>query len=189
MKFKNPGIEINESDLISGCKTGDGVSRRYLYEIFAPKMMGICFRYTCDMQVSEDLLHDGFIRVYEAIRLFQYRGPGSLKAWMGKIFTNIALDYLRKNSFKESVSLDEIEEPENLLEENFETIPTAVLMRFLAELPEGYRTVFNLYAFEEMSHKEIAGLLHINESSSRSQLTRAKTILAKKIKTYICQHE
>jgi RNA polymerase sigma-70 factor (ECF subfamily) len=189
MKFKNPAIEIDETDLVSGCKTGDNSSRRYLYEIFAPKMMGICFRYTGDMQASEDLLHDGFIRVYEAIRVFQYRGNGSLKAWMGKIFTNIALDYLRKNSFIEPVSLSDIEEPEVLLEDDFETIPTDVLMHFLTELPEGYRTVFNMYTFEEMSHKEIAGLLHINESSSRSQLTRAKTILAKKIKTYICQHE
>jgi RNA polymerase sigma-70 factor (ECF subfamily) len=188
MKFKSSAVEINELDLVSGCKREDNVSRRYLYEIYAPQMMGICYRYTGDREVSEDLLHDGFIRIFESIHIFQYRGNGSLKAWMGRIFTNVALEYLRKNSLVDPVPLDEIEEPATVSENNFEIIPIEILMRFVTELPEGYRTVFNLHVFEEMSHKEIAKILHINESSSRSQLTRAKAILSGRVKAYI-NHE
>jgi RNA polymerase sigma-70 factor (ECF subfamily) len=185
MKFKSPVIEIDELDLISGCKQGDNVSRRYLYEVYAPKMMSICYRYTGDVEVSEDLLHDGFIRVFSAIQLFRYKGEGSLKAWMSMVFANLALEYLRKNSFKDSVPFEEIEELEYVSEKELEVISTDVLMSFLTELPEGYRTVFNLHIFEKRSHKEIAGLLQINESTSRSQLARAKVILSKKIKAYI----
>jgi RNA polymerase sigma-70 factor (ECF subfamily) len=151
-------------------------------------MMGICYRYTGDRQVSEDLLHDGFIKIFESIHTFQYRGNGSLKAWMCRVFANTALEYLRKNSLREPVPLDEIEEPATFSEKDFEIIPVEILMRFVTELPEGYRTVFNLHILEELSHKEIAAMLHINESSSRSQLARAKAILSRKVKTFI-NHE
>lgn len=176
---------MNEKDLVSGCQRGDNASRRYLYENYAQRMMGICFRYTGDLQASEDLLHDGFIKIFESFSSFQYRGEGSLKAWMSRVFANIALEHLRKNSLKEPISLEEWQETESVSERDFETIPNDVLMSFITELPDGYRTVFNLNTFEEMSHKEIADLLQINESSSRSQLARAKSILAGKVKTYI----
>jgi RNA polymerase sigma-70 factor (ECF subfamily) len=148
-------------------------------------MLGVCYRYTGNRQVSEDLLHDGFIRVFESIRAFQYRGEGSLKAWISKIFVNVSLEYLRANAQKTTVPLEEWKESESFPDEELESIPADVLMRFITELPAGYRTVFNLYVFEEMPHKEIAGILHINEASSRSQLARAKSFLAKKIKKYI----
>jgi RNA polymerase sigma-70 factor (ECF subfamily) len=180
---------ISEEDLVTGCKRRDNVSRRYLYNAYAKTMMGICYRYTGDVPVAEDLLHDGFIRIFESIHTFQYRGTGSLRAWMSRIFANLALEYLRKNSWKESISLEDWQETDDLIDEtDLEIIPTDVLMGFVAELPVGYRTIFNLNTFEELSHKEIAQLMHINESSSRSQLSRARTILTTKVKAYICQY-
>jgi len=146
-------------------------------------MLGICYRYTGNKQVSEDLLHDGFIRVFESIRLFQYRGAGSLQAWIRKIFVNVSLEYVRTQ--KSTVPMEEWKEPESIPDEEFESVPADVLMRFITELPTGYRTVFNFYVFEEMSHKEIAEILHIHEASSRSQFARAKALLAQKVKAYL----
>ena len=179
---------MNEKELVSGCQKGDNVCRHHLYNNYARQMMGICYRYTGDIQTSEDILHDGFIKIFESIQFFQYRGEGSLKAWISKIFANLSLEYLRKSNLQEPLPLEEWEETLPVSEKDFETIPSEILMRFVAELPEGYRTVFNLNTFEDMSHKEIAEMLHINESSSRSQLARAKAILANKVKVYISQN-
>jgi RNA polymerase sigma factor, sigma-70 family len=179
---------MNEKELVSGCQKGDNACRHHLYNNYAQQMMGVCYRYTGDMQTSEDLLHDGFIKIFESIQSFQYRGEGSLKAWISKIFTNLSLEHIRKSYLKEPLPLEEWEETPSVSEKDFEIIPTEILMHFVAELPEGYRTVFNLNTFEEMSHKEIAKVLHINESSSRSQLARARAILADKVKIYIRQN-
>jgi len=108
-----------------------------------------------------------------------------LKAWIRKIFVNVSLEYLRANAQKATVSLEEWQEQASIQDEELESIPADVLMLFITELPVGYRTVFNFYVFEEMSHKEIAEILHINEASSRSQLARAKNLLAYKIKAYM----
>ena len=174
---------MNESVLVSDCARGDNNSRKQLYDTYAQQMMSICYRYTGDKEVSEDLLHDGFIRIFETIHQFQYRGEGSLKAWMSKIFVNIVLAYLKKQALWEPLSLDNYTET-NVEKETIDEVPNEVLIRFISELPAGYRTVFNQYVFEELSHKEIAQALGINESSSRSQLTRAKAILVNKIKEY-----
>ncbi|MDR1610026.1 MAG: sigma-70 family RNA polymerase sigma factor, partial [Candidatus Symbiothrix sp.] len=155
MKFSHRG-NIDEQELISGCIRGDNSIRHHLYERYARQMLGICYRYTGNREVSEDLLHDGFIRVFESIRVFRYRGNGSLKAWISKIFVNVSLEYLRANAQKATVPLEDWQETKIILDEELETIPTDVLMRFISELPTGYRTVLNLYIFEEMPHKEIA---------------------------------
>ncbi len=182
------GNEINEQKIVWGCRRGENDSRRQLYDIYARQMMKICYRYTGDMPVSEDLLHDGFLKVFESIDSFEYRGADSLKAWMSKIFVNIVLQYLRKNSLREEISIDEWEEPETVPEETYDLIPTDVLMQMIRELPVKYRTVFNLYTFEDYSHREIAARLDMNESTSRSQLTRARAMLLKKINAYTHQH-
>jgi RNA polymerase sigma-70 factor (ECF subfamily) len=184
-------IEMNELKLVNACREGDNAARKKLYEFYAQQMMGICFRYTGDAEISRDLLHDGFIKVFEAVRSFQYRGEGSLKAWMCRIFANTALEYLRKNSLKKEVTTpDDWSEVEIIDDEKeIDLIPNNVLMNFISDLPIGYRTIFNLYTFEELSHKEIGETLGINESSSRSQLSRAKNILTKKIREYIKLNE
>jgi RNA polymerase sigma-70 factor (ECF subfamily) len=176
---------MNELDLVTGCKKGDNDARRFLYDSYARQMMGLCYRYAGNRETAEDLLHDGFIRIYEAIGKFEYRGAGSLQAWMSRVFTNVSLEYLRRNQQWDILPIEEIqitEEPEN---EDYEVIPIETLLQFVAELPNGYRTVLNLFVFENKSHREIGELLNIGETTSRSQYLRAKNLLAKKVKKYI----
>ena len=172
---------------------GNNLCRKQLYELYAPKMMGICFRYAGNEHTAKDLLHDGFLKIFNSIQSFRYRGEGSLRAWMSKIFTNTCLEFLRKhnkNLAVECVFEDEKfghlipDDEETNSDEDLSLVPDEMLAEFIAELPAGYRTVFNLYVIEEASHKEIAEMLGINESSSRSQLSRAKNILSEKIKKY-----
>ena len=150
-------------------------------------MLGVCLRYTGDRDTAQDLLHDGFIKIFSSFDKFTWRGEGSLRAWMERVMVNTALQYLRKSDvLSQSTPWEEV--PEDYEEPDasaVEMIPQAVLMRFIEELPAGYRTVFNLYTFEEKSHKEIAQLLGINEKSSASQLFRAKSVLTKRVKEWI----
>jgi len=183
---------MNETELIDKCKSGENVARKRLYETYSRQMMAICYRYIGDKETSQDILHDGFIKIFTSINSFSYRGEGSLKAWMSRIFVNLSLEYLRKNEhiIKNSAPIEEWREADaDVEEEDIDQVPDEVLMEFISQLPEGYRAVFNMYTIEDMSHKEIGDALGINEASSRSQLSRAKTILVKKIQDYIKKHE
>ncbi len=157
-----------------------------LYEKYGGVLMAICLRYTGDREAAEDVLHDGFLRIFESIVQFTYQGEGSLKAWLSKVMVNEALGYLRKRNaqIQQEVLLDEIPDLPDADNENVEEIPRSALMKMIGELPEGYRTVLNLYVFEDKSHKEIASILGITEHTSSSQYYRAKTLLIKKIKEY-----
>ena len=164
---------MEELELSEQCRLGNNQARKELYEQYAGRMLGICLRYTGDRDTAQDLLH--------------WRGEGSLRAWMERVIVNTALQYLRKNDvMNQSAPLEELpekyEEPDV---SDVEAIPQRVLMQFIEELPAGYRTVFNLYTFEDKSHKEIAQVLGINEKSSASQLFRAKSVLAKRVKDWI----
>lgn len=178
---------MREEELSDRCRQGDNRARKELYELYAGRMLGVCLRYTGDRDMAQDLLHDGFLKVFASFDKFTWRGEGSLRAWMERVMVNTALQFLRKNDvLNQSLTLDEV--PENGDEPDasaVETIPQKVLMQFIGELPAGYRTVFNLYTFEEKSHKEIARELGINEKSSASQLFRAKNVLAKKVKEWM----
>ena len=178
---------MEELELSEQCRLGNNQARKELYEQYAGRMLGICLRYTGDRDTAQDLLHDGFIKIFSSFDKFTWRGEGSLRAWMERVMVNTALQYLRKSDvISQSTPLEEV--PEDYEEPDasaVEMIPQAVLMRFIEELPAGYRTVFNLYTFEEKSHKEIAQLLGINEKSSASQLTRAKATLATKVREWM----
>ena len=183
---------MEESELAERCKEGDRNAQKVLYEQYAGKILAICLRYAPDRPSAEDLLHDTFIKLFNSFDKFTWRGKGSLRAWMERVTINTALQYLRKNQemWAQNVSIDNVpnidEEP---APEEVQTIPQSVLLRFISELPKGYRTVFNLYTFEDKSHKEIAQILGINEKSSASQLSRAKVVLAQKIKKWIQQNQ
>ena len=178
---------MNELELSEQCRLGNNRARKELYEHYGGRLLGVCLRYTGDRDTAQDLLHDGFIKIFSSFDKFTWRGEGSLRAWMERVMVNTALQYLRKSDvISQSTPLEEV--PEDYEEPDasaVEMIPQAVLMRFIEELPAGYRTVFNLYTFEEKSHKEIAQLLGINEKSSASQLFRAKSVLAKRVKEWI----
>lgn len=176
---------MDDSQLISACKKQNRDAQKALYEKYAPIMMGVCMRYCGDVETARDLLHDGFIRVYTQIGSFS--GKGSFEGWLRRIFVNLALeDYRkekRKNLFLEEYGYmytsDAEDQEDDLLD--IEDIPREVVFEIIRKLPPGYRTVFNLYIFEDMSHKEIAEELGINEAASRSQFFRAKNLLKKKI--------
>ncbi len=179
--------KINEEQLVELCRQGDNRARKELYEQYAGRMLTICLRYTADRDAAQDLLHDGFIKIFHSFEKFTWRGDGSLRAWMERVFVNEALQWLRKgDGLNRTVALDEVQDiNEQPDEEDIEKIPHSVLLQFINELPMGYRTIFNLYTFENKSHKEIALLLGINEKSSSSQLFRAKSTLAKKVNEWL----
>ena len=181
-------MQTEEQILAERCRKGENTARKELYDRFAGRLLAICMRYVGDRETAEDLVHDAFLKIFGAFDRFSYRGPGSLRAWIERITVNVALEWLRNRNRLGTLELDEgpaaaeIAEPEP---GEVARIPQEVLMRFVAELPDGYRTVFNLYCIEERSHKEIAELLGINEKSSSSQLFRARTLLARRIKDYL----
>lgn len=176
---------MDNSQLISACKKHDRNAQRELYERFAPIMKVVCLRYCGDIETAHDLLHDGFIRVFTQIGSFT--GKGSFEGWLRRIFVNTALEYYRKekrkNVFFEEYSNMLIKEADDTTDDFFEIedISKDEIFEFIRSLPTGYRTVFNLYIFEEMSHKEIGEELGISEAASRSQFFRAKSLLKKKI--------
>ena len=149
---------MEEIELSEQCRLGNNRARKELYEQYAGRMLGICLRYTGDRDTAQDLLHDGFLKIFDSFDKFTWRGEGSLRAWMERVMVNTVLQYLRKNDvINQSTPLEELpEEYEEPDASDVEAIPQNVLMQFIEELPAGYRTVFNLYTFEDKSHKEIA---------------------------------
>lgn len=177
---------MNETEMVKRCAKGENFARKQLYERYAGQLLGICIRYSGDREVAKDILHDAFLNIFRSMDRFVWQGEGSLKAWMIRIVVNEALGYLRQQAtlLSREMALEEIPDVEDVQEESLETIPQNVLMEFIEELPIGYRTVFNLYVFEEKSHKEIAHLLGITEHASSSQLSRARALLIKKVNHY-----
>ena len=174
-------LHMEEQALVAGCVQGKSLYQRKMYEKYAPKMLGLCMRYAGDKEAARDLLHDGFIRLFEKIKT--YKGEGSLEGWIKKVFITTALEHLRKNKhdvmndYKEYSTTD----PE-LSHSAIEQMSANELMDMIAMLPEGFRTIFNLYVIEGYSHQEIAKLLNIQEVTSRSQYMRARTSLQEMIK-------
>lgn len=179
----------NEIELVEGCRAGMDSARRELYTLYSKQMLAVCYRYTGDMDTAYDVLHDGFIKIFTH---FTFRGECALGTWVTRVMVTQAIDYLRKQQRFNRLVVTEEQLPdiadETEVAEAGSRLSEELLMKFVAELPDGCRTVFNLYVFEEKSHKEIAELLHIKEHSSTSQLHRAKSLLVKRIKEYI-DHE
>ncbi|MDR3245234.1 MAG: sigma-70 family RNA polymerase sigma factor [Prevotellaceae bacterium] len=169
-----------DEQLIKGCIKKDIRAQKQLYEKYSPLMMSVCFRYVKDREIAQNLLQDGFIKLFDKIHT--YSGTGSFVGWMRRIFVNTALEHLRRNDvFKYSTDVDAAFDVESEDESPVDKISAAELMQCIAELPQGFRTVFNMFAIEGYSHAEIAERLGIQESTSRSQYARARTLLQQKI--------
>lgn len=171
----------SETDLIGGCIKGDPKMQRELYDRFSSKMYGVCLRYMKNSPDADDVLQEGFIKVYK--NLPKFRGEGSFEGWIRRIFINTCIEHFRKK--KESYKLSETYD--NTLEADdinaLDTLAVKDLLNIVNELAPGYRMVFNLYVVEGMSHKEIGDLLGISEGTSKSQLARAKGTLKKILET------
>lgn len=170
---------ITEEKLIDGCLKGKSWAQKALYERFSPLMMGICIRYLKDRDDAEDIMVQGFMKVYNNLQKF--RREGSFEGWVRRIIVNECLSFIRKN--RSMYVETDIEKAENnpdcsFLEQNLEVED---LMNMIDRLPSGYRTVFNLYAIEGYSHAEIAEQLGINVNTSKSQLSRARNHLQKEL--------
>ena len=173
---------MEEHLLIERCVRGELAAQKKIYELYAPVMLGVCQRYVCNREIAKDLLHDGFIKLFSKIHTFS--GTGSFKGWMRKIFVTTALEYLRRNDIlRYSIEIEDINiqiKDEEILA--FEQLQAKDLLNCIADLPDGYRTIFNMHAIEGYTHVEIAIELGISEGTSRSQYARARQMLQRKIK-------
>lgn len=176
-----------EQDLVRDIQRGDRVAMKLLYCRYAGCLTAVCSRYVACMDDVRDVLQDCFVKIFTSIHGFEWRGEGSLRGWMVRIVVNESLKFLKRNRQLESLD-DGWDVPDTVEDEpDAEDIPSEVLQEMICRLPAGYRAVFNLYVFEKKSHKEIAAMLNIKESTSASQLHRAKAVLAKEIQRYKAQ--
>jgi RNA polymerase sigma factor (sigma-70 family) len=168
----------SEEKIIKGCRKKDPFFQRVLYEKSYSKMLGLCMRYSKDMDEAKDILHDGFIKVFEKFKSFNR--TGSLEGWVARIIRNTAIDYSRKNSGKFTELPDEklFDEPDSsAFEEGLKELSPEEVIGLFQWLPTGYRTVLNMYAIEKMSHSEIAKELDISVNTSKTQLFKARKML------------
>lgn len=170
---------VSDEALIKGCIAGDRKAQYGLYSKYAPKMFAVCLRYAKDYHSAEDVLQDAFVKVFKYISKF--RREGSFEGWLRRIFVNTSIEHLRKSVNLYPIINDAGETIEILDKSVFDELEQQDLLSLVQELSPGYRTVFNLYAIEGYSHKEIAKLLGINEGTSKSQLARARQVLQKKV--------
>jgi RNA polymerase sigma factor (sigma-70 family) len=167
--------------IIQGCLDNNRQSQSELYKMFAGKMYGVCLRYARDHSDAQDVLQEGFVKVFR--NLHEFKWSGSFEGWMKRIFVNHALDkYRSRFSF---LSLDDLGQSDDLVVQNdfspVDSLSEKEILALIQQLPDQYRIVFNLYVVEGLSHQEIAVLLNIGESTSRSNLARARTILKEKL--------
>jgi len=167
---------MTEELLLAGCLKNNASAQEALYNRFSPRMLGVCYRFGKNREDAEDMLQEGFIKVFT--QMHQYRNEGALEGWIRRIIVHTCINNLKKNK-KFSDSLDIIHAHSVYINE--EMIPSIMQAKQVVEcirmLPLGYRTVLNLYAIEGFPHKDIAAMLDIEESTSRSQYTRAKAML------------
>lgn len=174
-----------ESDLINGCIEGNRRMQEELYRRFSPRMYAVCLRYASSSEEAEDILQEGFIKIFK--KLESYRGEGSFEGWIRRIFVNTAIEHFRRRRYLQPVT----EKEENTVEGKYLSVLDSLaekdIMELIRQLSPGYRTVFNMYVVEGYTHKEIGDMLGISEGTSKSQLSRAKVILQDMVKKYLEQ--
>ncbi len=171
----NETFTLSESNLIENCIKGNRKSQKEFYDLYSPKMFAICLRYSKTQMDAEDVLQDAFVKLFNNLQKF--RGEGSFDGWVRRIVVNTAIEHIRRKN----VNTTQSEGLENTIAEihknALDSLYEQDIIKTSMHLSDGYRTVFNLYAVEGFSHKEIASLLGITESTSKSQFSRAKALL------------
>ena len=183
----NISRKVTIDDLLEGCQRGERRTQEVLYKLLASKMLGVCMRYARDRYEAEDILQVGFIKVFQKVK--EFRGEGSFEGWIRRIMVNTAIEHYRKNQrMLNVVDIDEVNDaPQNMFDMN--GLEAKDLLTLIQHLPGGYKMIFNLYAIEGYSHKEIAEQLGITEGASKSQLSRARAILKEKlVKMEVAKH-
>jgi len=162
---------------------GDRRMQEELYRRFSPRMYGVCMRYAGNAEEAEDILQEGFIKVFK--KLGSFRSEGSFEGWVRRIFVNTAIEHFRRKTYQQSIT----EQHENTIEGKslsvLDNLGEKDILKLVQDLSPGYRTVFNLYVVEGYTHKEIGDMLGISEGTSKSQLSRAKVLLQEMVKNYL----
>lgn len=179
---------MHEAELARLCARGEIGAREELYRKYSPRLLALCLRYSPDRATAEDTMQDAFIKIFRVIRKFRWEREGSLYSWMSRVTLNLCFDSMKKRRriaalLQDAEGLERIPDSPPDYGETA-AIPAETLQAMVEELPEGYRTVFKLHCLEGLSHKEIASMLGIKENSASCSLSRARVILAKKIKEY-----
>lgn len=175
---------LDQVQLLKDCLKGKKEAQAKLYKHFAPLMMAVCYRYTKTKFEAEDVLQEGFVKVFK--NLDQFKGDGELGAWIRRIMVNTALNYLRTNKkYQQDADVDMIPEKASNDESPLAALQAKQLAAIIQRLPVGYQTIFNLHAIEGYSHVEIGDMLNISKGTSRSQYLRARNMLKKWIEEEI----
>ena len=177
----------HEAKLLQAVQRGDRAATERFYRLYVRYVTALCSRYITDDEDLKDLIQEIFIKLFTTIAHFDYRGEGSLKAWIGRIALNETISYIRQKRRIETVSLEVMPTEEEMPDEELPTeqVPTEVLYRFIRELPEGYRTVFNLFVIEGKSHKEIAQQLGVSPQTVNYRIGQALKLLRAELKDYL----
>lgn len=172
-------VDTRLQDLFEGCLNNNHKQQEAFYKLLAPKMMAVCMRYAKDKDTAQDIMQDGFVKVFKNMR--NYRGEGSMEGWVRRIMVHSAISYYRKSS--RMVLVDDFAESGVATGSSYNAnnLETNDLMRLVQQLPDTYRSIFNMYAIDGYSHKEIGQNLNISELLSRTNLSRARTLLKSKL--------
>lgn len=172
-------MKMTEEQLVKKCLEKDTLAQKELFDYYSKRMMGVCLRYAKDAEEAQDVLQMGFIKVFEKLDMFN--AQGSLEGWIRKIIVNTSLDIIRKNKkFMNDVEMDKVDyQIHNPTENAVDSLSAQDLLKIIQEMPPGFRTVFNMFAIEGYSHKEIADELNISVNTSKSQYSRARAYLQK----------
>ena len=165
--------------ILSDCIAGNQKAQAKLYQLFAPKMFGVCLRYARDRMEAEDNLQEGFIKVFNNLKTFRH--DGSLEGWIRRIMINVSLEKFRKQHLLYPVEDVSVYDSVNYSDDVIAKIAADDLLKLIQELPPRYQLVFNLYVIEGLSHQEIASEMSITQGTSKSNLSRAREILKKKV--------
>jgi len=178
--LKHKKSVLTDQELVQLCINNDAAAQKILFELYAPMLLGVSFRYANSEAETQEILQIGFIKIFS--NLSKFRFESSLSTWLTRIMINTALNFLRANQkVKWEANIETINENNDYVVEQLHRIDLKVLMDCIQQLPTGYRIVLNMFAIEGFSHKEIAEELNITESTSRSQFARAKVLLEKKL--------
>jgi RNA polymerase sigma-70 factor (ECF subfamily) len=171
---------MDDTTLVIECVKGNPRAQRMLFDRFSSKMLGVCLRYAKDSEQADDILQDGFVKVFTKLK--DFKNEGSLEGWIRRVMVNTALDQIRKNGKTlGDVSVDDVQYKIENNDHIAEQLMAEDLLKLINSMPDGYKVVFNMFAIEGYTHNEIADTLGISESTSKSQYSRARAYLRERI--------
>ena len=182
---------MTQAEIVEKCKVGDKKAFALLYSKYAPKMLGVCIRYAKTREEAEDMLQEGFVKLFQKINSF--KGSGSFEGWLRRVFVNTAINYYKSQlKYNKTMHVDDNDfsfvKDESDDEVAAVKIPQKKLLEMIQQLPEGYKMVFNLYVLDGYMHHEIAEILNISVNTSKSQLSKARKMLRKKVEKHRLQY-